>query len=189
MKNIILWLLLLAMPAQAEQVRVSIIIPGGNSPLEYSLSEADSKSFWQRWQKLEPTTQMVPLANGSSYAGLRIRAADKDVRLYNGVGTYQIESRSDNLRMLERWVLSKAPPPFGPSLLAALDRDVESLAASQKTANPKPIDINTLLLRCNSRGSKNQELRARCLEEALHERLTWREYANSLEKILRAQER
>lgn len=185
---VVILLALLTLPAYADELRVIIVVPAGSTQLEYRLNENDSRSFWQRWSKLPRSEQMVPLSSGGNYAGLNIRSQNKQVRLFNGIGTYDIESRTDNLRILERWVLSKAPPPYGPALLAELDRAIDNMAIEQKVTNPKPDELNTILLKCNARGTKNQELRARCLEDALHERVDWHGYANLLEQALRSTE-
>lgn len=186
MRLLLALLLLLPLPALADELRVTINVPAGQTPLEYRLEGADVRSFWQRWSRLPETEAMVPLSAGGDYAGLLIRVpnSEKQVRLFSGVGSGGDVSRADDLRMLERWVLAKAPPPLGPVLLTALDQQVQQQAAATGTAPPqKPRSGMQLIMSCRARANRNHTLRARCLEEALKEQSDAKAYADALEKV------
>ncbi len=180
----------IALPALAKTQDLTVTVKLNNQMAapQYRLTGEDVREFWQRWGKLDRVTDMVPLKAGSGYGGLSLResSSGKSMDVFNGTVRRGTETRSDPLRQLERWVLSKAPPPYGPSLLAALDDAIRQDANASATARPgpNPTSADTAILNCLSRARGNHQLRALCLEEKLREHLSWRDYANALQKVL-----
>lgn len=182
----VLLTLLLPRLAYAEGLQVTLLMAAGNTPLQFSLSDDDTRTFLQRWGRLPRSDRMVPLSADNNYSGLLLRRQDtdsnQDIRLFNNVGIQGEVARSDDLRMLERWVLTKAPPPLGPALVAALDSDVNTQAASEGRAAPaKPASSQQIILDCRTRARRNSQLHILCLEEALKQNADSADYIRMLE--------
>lgn len=186
---------LIALPlasAQARELRVTLNMESGSMPLSYSIPESQLNEFWSRWGYLSKTERMVPLGQPGSYGGVVIRdttgsGEDRVIRLYSGVGSSEgrnRETRLDEGRQLERWVLAKAPPPLGPALLRALD---EELAKTPGSLIP-PTEIKTagvvLMRECQQRARGNLSLRATCLEDSLEKQLGTEAYVKLMEKAV-----
>lgn len=181
-----LLLCLLSLPALAGELRVTIVVAAGDTPIEYRLTEADSRLFWRKLNQLPQTENMVPLANTSSnYNGLMVRDTDKnrEIRINSGIVRQNEKSRTDDFRMLERWLLTLAPPPLGPALVAALDSEVGETAEKQGAVIRQKMTAQQIVLECRARGKNNQRLRAQCLEEYLKTYLDMKDYADALERI------
>jgi hypothetical protein len=173
------------MPALADELRVTINQPAGIAPLEFRLKGPDVRSFWQRWNRLPESSNMVALGDGRNYAGLLIRVpgSERQIRLFGGTGSDGEKARADELRVLERWVLAKAPPPLGPALVAELDQQVQLQAAASGTAAPpRPRKAQEIILACRDRARRNHDVRVRCLEEALRDNTDHKAYADALEE-------
>jgi|GEM_PF-1090880 len=182
----VLLTLLLPRLAYAEGLQVTLLMAAGSTPLQFSLSDDDTRTFLQRWGRLPRSDRMVPLSADNNYSGLLLRRQDtdsnQDIRLFNNVGIQGEVARSDDLRMLERWVLTKAPPPLGPALVAALDSDVGAQAANEGRAAPaKPANSQQVILDCRTRARRNTQLHILCLEEALKQNADSRDYIRALE--------
>ena len=182
----VLLTLLLPRLAYAEGLQVTLLMAAGNTPLQFSLSDEDTRTFLQRWGRLPRSDRMVPLSADNNYSGLLLRRQDtdsnQDIRLFNNVGIQGEVARSDDLRMLERWVLTKAPPPLGPALVAALDSDVNTQASSEGRAAPaKPASSQQVILDCRTRARRNTQLHILCLEEALKQNADSADYIRMLE--------
>lgn len=182
----VLW----AIPAHAEPLQVSILLASGQAPVRFTLTEEDSRAFLSRWQALGEADTLVPLAPDSGYRGVLLRGArETEYRLYNGIGRVKgqagTSSRRDDLRMLERWVLEHAPPPLGPSLLAALDQDVANGAGGAAFPVTHNRSAAALIEGCTSRAPTDARQRATCLHRFLLDRMDPTAYATALEKLLR----
>jgi hypothetical protein len=187
----ILWLALLLLPSWSraeETLRVSLIFGPGEMQTEYKLEGPEVRQFWQRWSDLPPTSNMVPLGTPSGYRGLRIRGESKEIRLFNGVGAEEERARLDGQRALERWVLTKAPAPLGPALVAKLDELVDVPGGgAHVTSGPEAL-AGTIIGQCRSRARFNSQLRARCLVEGLLEHREPDALVPALENALKATE-
>lgn len=177
--------------AQGRELHVTLLLGTGNDPLTYTLPENQVPEFWTRWNYLQRTDQMVPLGQPGSYHGLKVRdddnGADLTVSLFNGVGAKegsQRESRLDAGRLLERWVLAKAPPPLGPALLRTLEQEMAKAPGGSSIIEPAKTQLDgaRIMHNCRQRAHGNLQLRASCLEENLQKQLGTEAYITLLEK-------
>lgn len=184
-------LLLGSASAQARELYVTLLLGTGSDPVTYILPENQVPEFWTRWNYLQRTDQMVPLGQPSGYHGLKVRdddnGADITVSLFNGVGTEEgshRESRLDTGRLLERWVLAKAPPPLGPVLLRALEQEMAKAPDGSSIIEPAKTQLagTRITHDCRQRAHGNLQLRASCLEESLQKQLGTEAYITLLEK-------
>ncbi len=186
------FLVLLAwtLPAWADPLQVSIMMASGQSPVRFTLTEEDSRVFLAKWQALAETDGLVPLGPENSYRGVLLRGPrETEFRIYNGTGRVQGQagtfSRRDDLRMLERWVLERAPPPLGPSLLAALDREVGTRTDDTVFPATHNRSAGALIAGCTQQSPADARQRATCLHRFLLEKMDPTAYATALEKLLR----
>lgn len=180
--------LLLAPPAFARELHVTLLMATGSPPITYTIPEEEIREFWTRWLYLPETEQMVPLGQPSGYHGLTVRddEQNKSARLFNGVGAVEgagAEARLDTGRQLERWVLAKAPPPMGPVLLRALEDEMAKAPSAIVQPSASPRAGIRLIRECQTRAHGNLGLRISCLEEQLEKQLGTEAYLTELEKI------
>ena len=177
------------LPAAASEVRLRIFINlGANSPVtDYELSDRDADAFWDKWAALSKTTDMVPLPTRMGYSGLSLlRPNGVQLRLYGGVAMMGDDQRRDDLRVLERWVLSKAPPPLGPQLVAALDSEVDATKGNLAAPLREIESAEVVIKGCQRRARGNQLLLALCLHEKLLEQVDTAIYAKALKGVAEA---
>lgn len=186
-RKLALLLLLIPCMAQAGELRVTINMAPGSDPLSYKLTATQTRDFWQRWRTLNPSNAMPPLPNGQDYGGLTLDDDDfeTEVRLFNGVGRSGESARTDDFRQLERWVLGFAPPPLGPSLVAALDSDVRAMPGGAQVIPQNILSGNAIAATCTKRAGRNMRLRATCLNQQLLEQLDPADYVSALEQLAR----
>ena len=174
-------------PAWAEGLRVTLILNNGMEPVRYTLSDAQTRTFWEKWRQLPPGEKMPPLAPNDSYAGLSLYddARGNEIRLFKGAGRSDDSNRSDDYRQLERWVLTLAPPPLGPALVAALDEQVSDTPQGRivTQSTTKTQDGGRMIEACRKRAPRNLHQRALCLQEALNDQLDPAAYARGLEEL------
>ena len=177
--------------AHGRELRVSLLLGTGNDPVTYTIPENQVPEFWTRWNYLQRTDQMVPLGQPGGYHGLKVRddenGADLTVSLFNGIGTKegsQRESRLDAGRLLERWVLAKAPPPLGPALLRTLEQEMAKAPGGSTIIEPAKTQLAGARIThdCRQRAHGNLQLRASCLEENLQKQLGTEAYITLLEQ-------
>jgi hypothetical protein len=184
-------LLLGSASAHSRELHVTLLLGTGNDPVTYTIPENQVPEFWTRWNYLQRTDQMVPLGQPSSYRGLKLRDSDNGtdltVSLFNGIGTQEgsrRESRMDAGRLLERWVLAKAPPPLGPVLLRALEQEMAKAPGGSSIIEPAKTQLAGARIThdCRQRAHGNLQLRASCLEENLQKQLGTEAYITLLEQ-------
>lgn len=179
-----LLLALTAFPALAEELRITLNITGGQEPIRFTLSEENTRQFWQKWRSLPLTDSIVPIPNdNSSYKGLNIYPAEggADVRVFKGVVSRDSRTRKDEYRQLERWLLTFAPPPMGPALVRALDEDVAiQPGAAAQTRALAYVSGEQVVATCFQRASQDARRRALCIHEQLLQRLPAADYAKAL---------
>lgn len=186
--------------AHADSLAITILNATANTPMTYTLSDSDTRRFRVQWDMLKATQDMVPLAPSSSYQGLRIDDKERNlsIRLYFGIGSMdrrEAGRKRDEDRGLERWLLTKAPAPLGPTLVAALDRAIPNAASSANTPLREPANRNkslrvetqkvqpALLKACKTRAHDNELLLVTCLQEGLHNRLGTEAYSKALGQL------
>lgn len=177
--------------AQGRELHVTLLLGTGNDPVTYTIPENQVPEFWTRWNYLQRTDNMVPLGQPDSYRGLKVRdnetGANLTVSLFNGIGTKegsQRESRLDAGRLLERWVLAKAPPPLGPVLLRTLEQEMAKAPGGSTIIEPAKTRLAGARIThdCRQRAHGNLQLRASCLEETLQKQLGTEAYITLLEQ-------
>jgi len=187
MKHLLMLLaLLLPLNAQAQdrELQVSLLFAPGQPQITFTLNNQETRQFWLRWNELEATTNMVPLALETDYRGLRIRTQDdREVRLFGGVGTMGQNARLDDMRMLERWLLAKAPTDPGERLIAQLDALVDQTDASRAAPQRDAPTAGKIIQGCRQRAENSKRLRARCLADAL---LQYREPDEAIKALQQA---
>jgi len=186
MKRIALFLLVLfgATPAWAEELRVVITMATGQDQVRYTLSEDNTRLFWQKWRGLALTSSIVPVPGGNtSYKGLTVYPSEggDEVRIFNGLASRSEHARVDEYRQLERWVLGFAPPPLGPALVRALDEEVATAPGAATQARPTDYRSGEqIVASCFQRARNDARRRALCIHEQLLQRLPPAEYAKAL---------
>ncbi len=173
--------------ADGNTLSVTLMTTTGSAPITYTLDAQDTKEFWRRWRTLKPTTSMVPAPDNGTYRGLNLRESGGiELRLFSGIVQMNDDLRADAGRLLERWVLTLAPPPLGQTLARGIDATGGAgVGAQAQDAKPNRLSAKQIIAKCKDIAGERWDLRTACLENTLAHSLKPEIFGPALEKMIK----
>lgn len=177
-----------AYAADGNTLDVTLMTTSGAPPVTYTLDAQDTKEFWRRWRTLKPTTSMVPAPDNGTYRGLSLRESGGiELRLFSGVVQMNDDLRADAGRLLERFVLTLAPPPLGQTLARGIDATGGAgIGRDAQDAKPNRLSAKQIIAKCKDIAGERWDLRTACLENTLAHSLKPEVFGPALEKMIKS---